>query len=269
MRIIFDRFPEGKTKALTMSYDDGRDHDLRLIEIFNKYGIKGTFHLNSAPIEHGSTNHVGIEDVREKYKGHEISLHTHTHPHLERAPREEIVFETMENRRLLEKWCGYPVTGMSYPYGTCNADVREVLRALGVVYSRTAQATKSFEIPSDFLLWHPTCHYMDPKLMDYLEQMMTLPRWRSPLPVFYVWGHSYEFADYNNWELIENFCATVSGKDEVWCATNMEIYVYVNALRSLVVSADRTVIKNPTAIDVWVSADGASVKIPAGATVTL
>ena len=47
MKIRCNYFPEGRTKALTMSYDDGRTHDRRLIEIFNKYGIKGTFHLNS------------------------------------------------------------------------------------------------------------------------------------------------------------------------------------------------------------------------------
>ena len=269
MRILFDRFPEGKTKALTMSYDDGRDHDLRLIEIFNKYGIKGTFHLNSSVIQSGSPKHVSAQDVAERYRGHEVSLHTFSHPHLERAPREQIAFEVMEDRKLLESWCGYPVTGMSYPYGTSNATVHEVLRALGVVYSRTTVSTKSFELPEDFLLWHPTCHHGDPKLHDYFEQMMTLPRWRTPLPVMYVWGHSYEFADRNNWEIIESFCAAASGKDEVWYATNMEIYEYVKALRALILSADRTVIKNPSATDVWVSADGTPVKIPAGATVTL
>lgn len=39
-------FPGGKAKALTMSYDDGKVQDRRLIDIFNKYGIKGTFNLN-------------------------------------------------------------------------------------------------------------------------------------------------------------------------------------------------------------------------------
>ena len=46
-RTIYTCFPGGKHKVLTMSYDDGQIHDRRLIEIFNKYGIKGTFHLNS------------------------------------------------------------------------------------------------------------------------------------------------------------------------------------------------------------------------------
>lgn len=40
-------FKDKKTKALTMSYDDGTFEDYRLVELFNKYGIKSTFHLNS------------------------------------------------------------------------------------------------------------------------------------------------------------------------------------------------------------------------------
>ncbi|WP_330672485.1 hypothetical protein [Acetatifactor muris] len=36
---VYTCFPEGKAKALTMSYDDGKLQDERLVEIFNKYGI--------------------------------------------------------------------------------------------------------------------------------------------------------------------------------------------------------------------------------------
>ena len=41
------RFPEGRLKAVTFSYDDGVRQDERLIEIFDKYGVKGTFNINS------------------------------------------------------------------------------------------------------------------------------------------------------------------------------------------------------------------------------
>lgn len=34
-----------------MSYDDGREQDIRLVSIFNKYGIRGTFNLNSGLME--------------------------------------------------------------------------------------------------------------------------------------------------------------------------------------------------------------------------
>ena len=47
MKVIYICFPEGKHKVLTMSYDDGKLADRRLVSIFNHYGIKGTFHLNS------------------------------------------------------------------------------------------------------------------------------------------------------------------------------------------------------------------------------
>ena len=48
-RALFDEiiFPNGKSKAFTMSYDDGTIHDRRLVEIMNRYGIRGTFNLNA------------------------------------------------------------------------------------------------------------------------------------------------------------------------------------------------------------------------------
>lgn len=49
-------FPGGKAKALTLSYDDGVEQDLHLIELMKQHGVKGTFNLNSslfAPGRHG------------------------------------------------------------------------------------------------------------------------------------------------------------------------------------------------------------------------
>ena len=40
-------YPQGKLKALTLSYDDGVEQDIRLMEIMNRHGLKGTFNLNS------------------------------------------------------------------------------------------------------------------------------------------------------------------------------------------------------------------------------
>ena len=36
-----------KKKAITFSFDDGVTQDIRLIEILNRYGLKGTFNINS------------------------------------------------------------------------------------------------------------------------------------------------------------------------------------------------------------------------------
>ena len=84
------------------------------------------------------------------------------------------------------------------------------------------------------------------------------------MPLFYVWGHSFEFPRDNNWERFEDFCKAASGDPDVWYATNIEIYDYVMALRALRFSADRTMVYNPTATDVWIDVEKQTVHCPAG-----
>ena len=47
MNRIYKCFPGGKFKVLTLSYDDGKLEDKRLVDIFNKNGIRATFNVNS------------------------------------------------------------------------------------------------------------------------------------------------------------------------------------------------------------------------------
>lgn len=82
---IYLAFPEGKHKVLTMSYDDGKKADRRLVPVFNQYGIKGMFHLNSGRL--GQGDRITGEEAAELYQGHEISAHTVTHSTITRARR--------------------------------------------------------------------------------------------------------------------------------------------------------------------------------------
>jgi len=43
--LLTPMYPGGKLKAVTFSYDDGQRHDVRLTEIFNRFGMKATFNL--------------------------------------------------------------------------------------------------------------------------------------------------------------------------------------------------------------------------------
>ena len=263
-KIRFNCWKDGKKRALTMSYDDGVVQDRRLVEIFNKYGIRGSFHINGGLLDEKDT--ISIDEVATLYKGHEVSSHSLTHPFLERVSQAEVVHEILEDRRVLENACGYPVRGMSYPMGTYNDEVVKMLPMLGIKYARTTHATRKLTHPNNFLEWHPTCHHKDEKLFDLLKSFRETSH---PMPLFYVWGHSYEFDHHENWDLIERFCAEASGDPDTWYATNIEIYDYMMALRALEFSADRSMIYNPTATDVWVRYDHKSIKIPAGETVCL
>ena len=89
------------------------------------------------------------------------------------------------------------------------------------------------------------------------------------LNCLYIWGHSYEFDRENNWNIIEEFCEYASGRDDIWYATNIEIYDYVKAYDDLQVSVERGIVHNPSSIDVWFSHEKKIYCVKAGQTLYL
>ena len=263
--IQYSIFPNGKRRIVTFSYDDGHEEkDTRLVELFNKYKVKGTFHLNISEL----TESEKIIKKRELYKGHEISCHTAHHGWPAAMPLQSLIDEVIKNRLVLEKITESPVVGMSYPFGFYNSDIISVMRATGIVYSRTVNSTFGFTLPDNFLEWHPTCHHKDAlPLCDKFMSSLDLT-WSAPL--LYIWGHSHEFNSEEDWAVMIKILEKISENEKIWYATNYEIYEYLTAQKSLVISADETVFHNPSAIDVWVEKDKKQIiYIPAGKTVTI
>ena len=146
-------YKDGKPKALTFSYDDGITQDIRLIELLNKYGLKGTFNLNSGLMSEKidpKSSKVALEQIPEVYKGHEVAVHTLTHPFLPGIKDENEIIRQVEQDRLnLSELCGYEVKGMAYPCGGKNSDERVaniIKNNTGVKYSRTIVSTQSFDL---------------------------------------------------------------------------------------------------------------------------
>ena len=261
--ILKNLYPGAKKRAVTFSYDDGVVEDIRLIEILNKYGLKGSFHINSGRTE--SDRKVKLADMAKVYAGHEISCHTLTHPFIANCHGEEIIRQTIEDRRNLEAAAGYIVRGMSYPYGSVNDKVVDIIRSCGIVYSRTTLSTNKFSLPEDYLRWHPTCHH-NGGIMEKLEPFAKV---YSPLPCFYVWCHSYEYPRDDTWGMIEEFCREASKIEDCWFATNIEIYNYVQALKAIEFTVDCKQAKNMSAISVWVSVNNEPVEIKPGETLKI
>ncbi|MBQ7974179.1 MAG: polysaccharide deacetylase family protein [Clostridia bacterium] len=184
---------------------------------------------------------------------HEIAVHSLTHPGLEKLDTGEIVYEIMEDRKNIESTYGTIARGMAYPNGTYNRKVIDVIKACGICYARTIKPTESFNLPEDWLELHPTCHHRHPALLDMADEFLNKPTNANTCRLFYVWGHSFNFDNEDNWNVIEEFGKKVSRKNDVWYATNIEIYDYVQAYNSLVISADRKIITNLSAIDVWLN----------------
>lgn len=261
LKTIYACFPEGKHKVLTMSYDDGKKFDRRLVGIFNKNGIKGTFHLNSG-LMGVDEDRIQLDEIKELYKGHEISCHTSTHPTIERCPVSQVVQQVIEDRKALEAAAGYPIRGMSYPNGSYNEEIVRLLPACGIEYCRVVGNTDDFAMPENFLTWTSTCHHGH-NLMANARRFADLHKTQY-LYMMYVWGHSYEFDRDNSWDLIEGFCEFIGNKDDIWYATNIEIVDYMNAAKNLKYTANGDMVYNPSAIPVWISVDGSMHKINAG-----
>lgn len=276
-------FPGGLRKALTLSYDDGVEQDVRLIELMHKYGLRGTFNLNSGLYAAEGTVYPAGQihrrmsrsqvDALYSGSGFEIATHGLTHPWLEKLPLDQVTYEIMQDRVNLEAEFGGIIRGNAYPYGTYTDDVVDVLRKCGIVYARTVETTGRFDLPVDWLRLKATCHHDDPRLPEltdsFLDDGEKLPFFLRGSKFFYMWGHSYEFEAHNNWELIEGFAARVGNRGDVWYCTNIEAYDYIEAYRGLSYSCDGKTVKNPSALTVWISVRGKDYRLEPGATVSL
>ena len=279
MHSLFMRFPGGCPKALTLSYDDAVREDARLIDIMKAHGLKGTFNINSGlrvtPEEQAEINSKRSYAFKSTYDevsalyaqdGIEVAVHGLTHPFLETLPPAQVAYEVLEDRRLLEAQFGTIVRGMAYPQGTFSDEVVDVLKSCGILYARTTKTTEKFDIPTDWLRLPATCHHKNPRLMELARQFVETPVKHHP-KLFYLWGHTYEFDDNDNWNVIEEFTEYMSGKeDSIWYATNIEIFEYIEDYNRLVYSIDGTMVKNPTARTLWFSLNGETVSIGAGET---
>ena len=285
MRYRFLRFPGGLYKAVTLSYDDGCKDDIRFSETICAHGLKCTFNINSGFIaEKEGDWHLTREQIK-KYlidTGNEIAVHGKNHRALGKVTPVDGIRDVLECRTELEQEFGMIIRGMAYPdsgitrfeNGADYADIKHYLKDLGIVYSRTLGGDNdSFALPTDWYAWMPTAHHTNPELFGYIDKFLNEPMSSydaSQTPrLFYLWGHSFEFENNKNWDLLDKICSALSNKPDVWYATNIEIYDYVSAYRSLVFSADGSTVYNPTLLTVWFTEDGKLFSVKSGETLII
>lgn len=283
MKTVFMRYPGGKAKAVTFSYDDGVPQDRRLAEIFDKYGMKCTFNFNCEKIRR---ENFSREQINEFFlsKGHEIAVHGAHHRANGNLRVAAGIKEVLDCRIELEERCDCIVRGMAYPdsgitqmgnFGSYE-QIRNYLCELDIAYARTLGGDNDrFMLPQDFYAWMPTAHHDNPEIMEYIDRFLQLDvsekvYYTKRFPrLFYIWGHSYEFDRNNNWEHIEEICKKFAESDELWFATNIEICDYVQAYKSLRFSADGRIVHNPTSLTIWFDVERDLYSVKSGETIRL
>jgi len=220
-------------KLVTFSYDDGVLQDKRLVDIFNTYGVKGTFNLNYSLLGSDFTfmakevevKRIKLEEVKNLYEGHEVAGHSLTHPGLCDLGEEELTNEIKVDKEKLEELLGYQLVGFAYPFGSTNETVITELKKSGYQYARNVEDTFGFDLPQNLYEWEPTCHHNHSEIFELIETFLANDNNQDKL--FYIWGHSYEFDADDNWEQIEKICRAFSKSEEVIFLTNSEVLKYL------------------------------------------
>jgi len=216
-------------KAVTFSYDDGVLQDLRLVEILNRYGLKATFNVNAGlgrkdgtfTYDRYSVSRFDLSELKPIYFGHEVAMHTYSHPPLTGLSPSRIGSEIEQDRDAIEAVFGVRPVGLAYPFGDHDDAVVAVLKELGVAYARTVATDHSFRPQTDLLRFRPTAHHNDPALFDLIRVFLDEPAIEPR--ILYIWGHSYEFDGDGNWDRFEAICRLLSGHDDVFAGTNAEV----------------------------------------------
>ncbi len=221
-------------KYVTFSYDDGTRQDIRLIEIFRRYGLQATFNLNSGSLgKIGRIDHFGFnvcfdkvkaDEVKEIYRGFEVASHGVYHKNFSELDDKTLDDEILRDMAALEALTGEKVIGGAYPCGVFDDTIPDRLRKRKFLYCRTICDTHSFDMPEDFNLWHPTCHDNDERVFELADEFLGLET-ETP-QVLYIWGHSFELDkdDRDRWYNIEKLCERLAGRKDIVYAENRRIF---------------------------------------------
>lgn len=215
-------------KAITLSYDDGILQDERFVKMLNQYNLKCTFNINTGfsrenvfQIDNHKIVHFDLREMSDIYKGHEIAIHSLTHPFLTKLTEKEIDFQLKEDILNIQKQFNIRPIGMAYPYGDYNDLVVEIVKNKGIKYARTVENNFDFKAQDDLLRFKPTCHHNDENIFDLIDQFLNSTK-KEP-QILYIWGHSYEFDVDDNWDHLEKICKKIAFHKDVFYGTNKEV----------------------------------------------
>ena len=222
----------------TTSWDDGTKLDLKLAELLNKYGIRGTFYITKTYLD----NPLGKDDLRTLDEVHEVSAHTLNHVDLTKVSLSQAKEEIEGIKAYLEDILGHKIHMLCYPYGKYNENIKEMVRASGFIGARTCEPG-GLVFPRDPYQWHITLFASnDSPFMAWqiwwkahLWKFEALFDWESRAKllfdlalekggIYHIYGHSAEFERNNSWDKLERVLDYISKREGAQYLTNGKIF---------------------------------------------
>ena len=253
-------YPKGKKKAFVLTYDDGVLQDVRLVLLLNRYGLKGTFNLNSLLMEREFVwHHEKIGGVRRLptsvaahlYEGHEVASHTCTHPDLQGMSREGLLYELGHDKYLLEQLVQRPVLGFGVPFDYYDDTVADVAKQLGFRYARGSEETRSYAPNADAFRQNAGMFHLSAGLERFVDGFLEAD---TELASCIIVGHSYDLDAENLWDTMETMFAKVAADESVLSMTHLEYVEYLQAMEQAEIHGNKIVNRSDRTL--WFEMDG-------------
>jgi peptidoglycan/xylan/chitin deacetylase (PgdA/CDA1 family) len=264
-------YPHGKAKAFNITYDDGVLQDIRFVELLNKYGLKGTFNLNSQLMEqefewiHESgmaVRRLNPQAVRHLYDGHEIASHTLTHPYMSDKTKQQLLWEIGEDRRRLEEFFGREVVGFAVPFHYYSDTIADCVKQCGFEYGRMSEETRNYSPWQDSYFWCCGIFHLAPELDAYLDGFFATD---AELALCQIVGHSYDLDAADLWGKMEEIFRRISENQDIVPMTHIEIVRYIRAMEQAVIGENS--VYNPSTQTLWFHINGVMRSVAPGETI--
>lgn len=261
-------YPDGKTKAFNVSYDDGVLQDVRFVQLLNKYGLKGTFNLNYGLMKQRFewTHECGMtvkrlpeSEVVELYRGHEVASHSYSHPYFDSASETEILKELASDKFFLERLFDGEVAGYATPFYYYSDLMTDCVRHCGFEYARISEESNDYSIPEDFYWWRGSKFHWSEDLEEFVEGFLSTDQ---ELALCQLVGHSYDLDVYDMWGRMESILHSVSQCPDVWAATHIELVRYLRQMDKTVITPH--CIHNESDAVLWFRVNGKTISLQPG-----
>lgn len=204
-------------KYFVFSIDDGTIFDEMTVSLFNKYGVRVTYNLNS-----GLDNYVWykgdipitrlvLKDNVSLYKNHEIASHTLYHPYLESCSDEEVIRQVNEDVANLERIFQRKVVSFATPFHTSGEREVSLIRENTQIRNiRLSQIDETFKLPED--PYHFKITALDINRALYLFNDFIKD---NTAQIFIYAGHSYDFYVDNSFDKLEELLKKITQQDDI------------------------------------------------------
>ena len=207
-------------KYFVFAIDDGTICDEKVSQIFDKFGIRATFNLNTGLQDFvwykddKPVRRLNLNKYKNIYKNHEVSSHSLTHPWLTSLSDEDALQEVKSDVDNLERIFQREVISFSFPFEGFDEHTIGLVKSVGVKNIILPEIDSSFLFPTDSFHIKVSSWNIDDalnKLDDFINN--------KDAELFVFLSHSYDYEFDNSYKKLERLCDILTKENNIGIVT--------------------------------------------------